>query len=486
MLIDRSDSAIGLPSLTLEEYPTSPLLHMKLQSDLVARIFKRFGPPKLFTDPADIQEYQVIIEAFMKTFPPSYAFEDTDTSGEAKYPWIALHRHYMHTCTLSIALGPFRPFLAKNMSSASPPLDLTFRSNGVGYALRLMDAVHAFFEYVWVRDTTFHFVPFCIFDTAALLCSAILHDEDSSIPRRPEILASLDRALVTLKRLSTATDTAKTPLDILRRLLAKIRDVAPVQNYYLDASHKRSRLEDVPARQQAAPAPPMSMPYAHVGAGIDATTYGAQSYGNQTYAEQNYTDQNYGSNTTYDAQSYGAPTNRTNSYDATAYATNPSYGGGNTYNSGVGTYSANSGGASIIPPQQGGFDRPGASPSYSDGERSSGSRSVYTITSADGSGSLTSPGHGGMPGTMAGPHEATGAWTYVMPPAQQQQDLAQQTQMYGTMAPGMAAQMAQDTAGAMGYEAVPHDMGDLPEMWNWQSLDLGFGSNPMLQPQYQS
>ncbi|KAH6662662.1 hypothetical protein F5X68DRAFT_266147 [Plectosphaerella plurivora] len=426
MLIDRADSEIGLPSLTLEGYKTSPLLHMKLQSDLVARIFKRFGPPKLFTDPNDILEYQVILETFMKTFPPSYAFENPDTSEEQHNPWVALHRHYMHTCTLSIALGPFRPFLAKNMSSRSPAIELDFRRDGINYALRLMDAVHSFFEYVWTRDTTFHFVPFCIFDTAALLASAFLHDEDGTIPRRHDIFTSIDLALVTLRRLSTATDTAKIPFDILRRLHTKIRDASVASNYWDDLSHKRFRGDQAHIQPLAqAPAPPVSynMPIAH----------------QQPYIQQ-------GSASNYSFHSAGD------------YSTNP--------------------------------------------------QSAYPLTSNSRNGSHSTASPNSINETMQSSINSDGSWTYVQPAASGPSPplnaapagsvsvspplhdmgagLVFAPPMYDTGMPQSSQpQMGSDPTAMMGFDMGQAALGDLPEMWNWQSLDLGFGENPMLAAQQQ-
>ncbi|KAK7423686.1 hypothetical protein QQX98_000876 [Neonectria punicea] len=245
MLIDRTDIDIGLPSLTLEAYPVSPLLHLKMQSELVGIIFKRFGPPKILTDPIDIQEYQQILEAFMATFPSAYSFGTPDTAPEAKHPWVALHRHYMHTCTLSITLGPFRSYMAKRMTKHTPEIELQFRRDGIGYALRLMKAVQSFFEYVWSRDTTFHFVPFCIFDTAALLCSAALHDEDGTVSQRDDIINAVDLALATLKQLRTATETAKTPYDVLRRLVDRVWEPATTNNNTSEGIRKRMRVADV-------------------------------------------------------------------------------------------------------------------------------------------------------------------------------------------------------------------------------------------------
>ncbi|KAM0553163.1 hypothetical protein ACHAPJ_007450 [Fusarium lateritium] len=257
MLIDRSECDVGLPSLTLEDYPASPMLHLKLQSELVGLIFKRFGPPSILTDPDDIKDYQAILEDFMKTFPPEYAIDHPNTPDNEDLPWIALHRHYMHTCTLAIALGPFRGYMAKTMTeSSTPSIDLEFRATGIDYALKLLSAVHRFFEYVWTRDNTFHFVPFCIFDTAALLCSVIIHAEDGHVPRREEVTEAIARAFATLKKLRTATNTAKAPYDVLRRLIKKLPAAAMIQT---DDAHKKRRF-DTPPSPNGASMPVTSAP----------------------------------------------------------------------------------------------------------------------------------------------------------------------------------------------------------------------------------
>ncbi|KAH7149905.1 fungal-specific transcription factor domain-containing protein [Dactylonectria estremocensis] len=258
MLIDRTNINIGLPSLTLEPFPVSPLLHLKLQSQLVGQIFAAFGPPKILTDPAQIQKYQGILEKFISNLPPAYAIENPDTVPEATYPWVALHRHYMQTCTIAIALGPFRSFMAKPMTENTPQLELKFRDNGIDYALKLLQAVQRFFEYVWSRDTTFHFVPFCIFDTAALLCSAVLHDGTGTLSRQDNVVDAVDLALATLKQLRTATQTAKTPYDVLRRLIDKVWPATANNNGDVGV---RKRLRAAAARdvpngpQAAAPSP---------------------------------------------------------------------------------------------------------------------------------------------------------------------------------------------------------------------------------------
>ncbi|KID92415.1 Fungal specific transcription factor [Metarhizium guizhouense ARSEF 977] len=222
VLIDRTDIDVGLPSLTLEGYTPSPLQHMKLQSELITQLFNRFGLPKDVSQHSDVRAYQAIVDRWMNAFPSTYAFIDPDTSNDASRPWIVLHRHYLHTMAMSMMLDPIRAYLARPMSKQSPPDELKIRDDGVDYSLRLLDALHGFFGHVYPRDAKFHFVLFCIFDTAAVLCSALMHDQDSSLSKRDDMLVAVDKALSMLKRLNTVTKTARTSYKVLAKIAQNI------------------------------------------------------------------------------------------------------------------------------------------------------------------------------------------------------------------------------------------------------------------------
>ena len=405
MLIDRADCEAQQPSLTLEPYPTSPLLHIRLQSVLVQRIFKRFGPPKNIQTMADIKDYTDILETWMEEFPPEFHFENPDTSHEAEYPWIALHRHYLHTTALSMSLGPLRSFMVKEITQTeTPTIEVNFRSDGVHYALGLMGAVHRFFEYVWTRDSTFHFVPFCIFDTAALLCSAIMHDKDGTIPRRQEILSAIELALDSLKRLSTATNTAKTPFVILRRLAAK-----GIPQIQLDGSPSASRKRAKFGELQQPVAIPATFPDVNFGTNgmMHTTTSNDYSLGGSNEAVPAVFDSS--------SQSFGG-----------------SYSGSYTTQSPPSDHSIN-GGASLGVPVG---DYIGQVP---------------VVTSSDGEFALSAENGFVLPSTYADVRPLSA----MMPTQMINQEVGQTL-----------------PAGAR--------IGDLAELWNWQSLDLEFTENPML------
>ena len=178
-----------------------------------------FGSPKKITTPADVKDYIRMVETWMNSFPPEFLFKNSDTTSDAEFPWIAFHRQYLHAAALSMALGPLKPFMIKHMTaSATPEVLLDLRSTAIDYALKLIDALHQSFNCMWERKTTFHFLPFSILETAALLCSCVQHDHDGSAPRRSSIFSAIDLSLYLLSSLSTATDTATNPYDILYQL----------------------------------------------------------------------------------------------------------------------------------------------------------------------------------------------------------------------------------------------------------------------------
>ncbi|KAH7324993.1 fungal-specific transcription factor domain-containing protein [Stachybotrys elegans] len=252
MIIDRREVDVGLPSLTLEGYALSPLEHMRLQSRLIKKLSDRFGLPKNVTQPADVMEYRNMLEDWMSTFPKEYHLSSPDKRQDELNPWMTLHRHYLHTMAYSMTLDPIRPYLAKPLSRNSPAEQLIIRDNGIEHSLKLMNAAYGFFNHVYPRDAKFHFCIFCIFDTAAVLCSAVMHDEDHSILRREDILGAIASAVDMLKRLKEVTQAAKTSCNVLIRIWNKVQTLEAVHKSRQTVQRKRSKVNHL------APASPTS------------------------------------------------------------------------------------------------------------------------------------------------------------------------------------------------------------------------------------
>lgn len=211
-----------LPTLTLEDFSPSPLMHMKLQSELIHQLADRFGAPKNINSTKHVKEYKKIIDDWMGRFPPAYALGDPDCSGDEERPWIRFHRHYIQTMGYMMLLNPIRSFMAVTITHDSPPDGLAIRAIGVDYALRAMDVLRDWVDFVSYRDGRFHFIIFSLFDTSAVLSTALIKDEAGTIPCRIEIYNMIDSAVVMLKELMSLSPTAKMSYDILYRIVRKV------------------------------------------------------------------------------------------------------------------------------------------------------------------------------------------------------------------------------------------------------------------------
>ncbi|KAG8421189.1 hypothetical protein J3458_003087 [Metarhizium acridum] len=241
-IIHRADCDAELPELTLEGHIVSPLQHMKMQSGLTRQLASRFSAPKNVISPCEVQEYKAIIEKWVDDFPPEYAFENPDTSKDDKCAWLFAHRFYVYTMACLLILNPIRHYMVKQYTWNSDPDELNIRSVGVWYSLKLMKTLRRWVDKIYNRDGRLHFIIFSIFDTAAILCTAVLKDTEYTISNRADVLASIGDAVDMLKKLNTISKTSKTSYDILERLVRRLPEAVPRR--YLERQVKRTRVNN--------------------------------------------------------------------------------------------------------------------------------------------------------------------------------------------------------------------------------------------------
>lgn len=200
---------------------------MKMQSSLTRQLASRFSAPKNIIAPAEVQEYKVIIEEWVDQFPPEYSFENPDTSKDQKCPWLFAQRFYVYTMACLLILNPIRHYMVKQYTWESPQDELKIRDVGIWYSLKLMKTLRSWVDKVYNRDGRLHFIVFSIFDTAAMLCTAVLKDTEQTIVNRQQILAAIGDAVDMLRKLNTISKTSKTSYDILERLVRRLPENVP-------------------------------------------------------------------------------------------------------------------------------------------------------------------------------------------------------------------------------------------------------------------
>jgi hypothetical protein len=220
-LIDHTDVDVQQPTLHLENFYPSPLLYMRLQSEVIELLAARFGAPKNVKTPTDILRYREILEQWIQSFPAVYNPVNTDFSKDHERPWVIHHRYYIHTMAYLMILNPIRTYMANTYTKSSTPEELLVRETGIEYSIKNLETTTRWADYAHPRDGRFHFIIFSLFDTASVLGAAILKDDENTLPKE-EILVVIHNALALLRKLATRSKTAKTSYSILSKIVRRL------------------------------------------------------------------------------------------------------------------------------------------------------------------------------------------------------------------------------------------------------------------------
>ncbi|KAH6608352.1 hypothetical protein Trco_001698 [Trichoderma cornu-damae] len=258
-IIDHSSCDAQRPSLTLEpDGQFSPLMHMNMQSELIHRLAKRFSSPGQIKTPSEIMEYKAMIDEWMLNFPPIFALENPDTSYDKKQAWIEYHRHYNYTMGFMMVLNPFRPHMNQPFTEDTPEELLELREIAVDLALRIVDVLDKWLQFLTFRDGRFHFIIFSLVDAATVLTNIVLNDKAGTAPRRDDMYRAVKNALVLQRRLLFLSVSAKTGFRIIQKTARLLFRAAPPEHLAFmrhehdgDDAHAALLAASAPAPQHA-------------------------------------------------------------------------------------------------------------------------------------------------------------------------------------------------------------------------------------------
>lgn len=224
-----------------------------MQSQLTRELAHRFGAPKNIISTQEVQEYKDIILAWVRRYPKIYDFYDPDMSRDSVHPWIFPHRFYLYTMACLLILNPIRHYMVKSYTKDSPADELQCRGDGLFFSLILLKTQRKWVDKINGRDGRLHFIIFSIFDTAAILCTALVKDSANTIENKEDILHAIAESTAMLKALINISETAKMSHDILYRLTKKLKKPS-MSKESGDASRKRTKLAPVPPSQSTSSA----------------------------------------------------------------------------------------------------------------------------------------------------------------------------------------------------------------------------------------
>ncbi|KAL4917592.1 fungal-specific transcription factor domain-containing protein [Aspergillus aurantiobrunneus] len=258
-IINSSCCVFELPDLRLEtvdpqpETP-SPITHMILQSQLGLSISEIPGVMGGVLSSTQAMTIQQETEKWFESFPPAYSISNPDTRWDETHNFIKVQRFQLHVIGYMMMLMPLKQCLTKHIDPDSSSIEKGLQATAVEHALKLLRACDDLLRQISPMNAKFHFAPFLMFDTAALLCSAIVHDKNRTLPQRERILEAIPKTLAELGRLSARAKTGMICYTALKKLVACL-PLAPVEAVSADTATQSSieappTLSDVPGVQK--------------------------------------------------------------------------------------------------------------------------------------------------------------------------------------------------------------------------------------------
>jgi hypothetical protein len=252
--IIQGGSSISLPNARLDQSAASA----DIASPVVAKILENQLATQLpnlgATSSPSLSAKLAFIESWMASLPRVFNIRNTDTRWDAEHPRLVFQRLHLHCVGYMTLLMFLRPYLTSSNSHSA----VTQASRGnneeeeaetrrlVAYAidtgLSLMSASNDFFALCFPDKVKYFMVSFCPFDTAALLCSALLPDNERAvIPRRLEVIEAIGCALHISSRLRGLTKMGDTTWSILTRLVSRL-NLLPEEREILEGASRSGEL----------------------------------------------------------------------------------------------------------------------------------------------------------------------------------------------------------------------------------------------------
>ncbi|RAK97109.1 uncharacterized protein BO80DRAFT_428451 [Aspergillus ibericus CBS 121593] len=246
-IINSNYCSFELPNVRLETADAgtdmpSPVTHIALQSQLGLAISKIPGVMSGILSPNQAIAIQQEIERWFEMFPPAYRRTNPDTRWDHSHRYVPLQRHQLYAVSYMVMFMPLKQCLTIDADPSKPSLEKSLQPAAVDCATKVMDSARALLAHMLPASGKFHFAPFLIFDTAAFLCSAIIHDRARNLAHRDKALETIGIGLDALEQISQTTKAGATCYSVLARLTGRM-PLSPEEKALLSSRTPEGSLE---------------------------------------------------------------------------------------------------------------------------------------------------------------------------------------------------------------------------------------------------
>lgn len=241
IILNEGYCSVPLPEANLEydsAYPSkpSPITPMVLQSKLIRSIENIWTAR--FLDSKEATSTTEKVENWFADLPPVFR-TNPNTMMDAKFPYLKFQRLQLHCIGYSAILGILKPYLTRSSDAkdlTNVGLDYALLATAVDYALLQMGISQQLYDLYAPFYTKNFIIAFTPFDTAALLCSAILRDPQRDLPRRHDVIAAIGKGLSLIKQLKPHTRVGSISYNVLTSLIATLT-LTHEEKILIDSDH---------------------------------------------------------------------------------------------------------------------------------------------------------------------------------------------------------------------------------------------------------
>ncbi|KAL5356866.1 fungal-specific transcription factor domain-containing protein [Aspergillus floccosus] len=222
-IINSNYCSFELPNLRLEspeceEGLPSPITPLALECQLGQMITKIPGVMGGILSPSQAVAIQQETERWFASLPSIFSLTNPDTRWDTAHNYILVQRSTLHVIGYMVMLLPLKQCLTKTVDTDAISIERSLQPMAVDCALKLLEVSRQHLSYLPPRNLNFHFAPFLIFDSAAFLCSAILHDPSRRLFQRDRVIEGIGLALESLGQSSRHSNTSALCYRILIKL----------------------------------------------------------------------------------------------------------------------------------------------------------------------------------------------------------------------------------------------------------------------------
>lgn len=221
---DQKNMRLWLPS-RLEgnadpEVPT-PIASVAYQAQIgviISPLFRELGHNNSVSVTLKIEKE---VERWIDTFPSVLRDRRPNKDWDETYPYVPFMRCQLNVVAYSFLLAPLKAYLtgASDPEIKGTQQELDLRGKGVDVCLDLLDAAERFYKLIFPACVKYFFILFFIFDGATVLCSALTHDPDRTLPKRDRVVLALRNSLDLLDGVAHLSQTAVISAAVLKKLI---------------------------------------------------------------------------------------------------------------------------------------------------------------------------------------------------------------------------------------------------------------------------